>query len=130
MRGFFKGWRRKTGCPLLAMALVLLVMWIRSLVIEDEMTVTIGSRTSSLVSTNGGLYLWVWDATPALPLHWMSVVVLPTERNGSQPLRPSSFLMDRAHLYAPYPLIFIPLTLVAAWLILWKPQPTSDKTTP
>ena len=41
MGDFFQGWRRKTGLALLAMALLLMMAWMRTAVVMDQINFTV-----------------------------------------------------------------------------------------
>ncbi len=53
MKDFFRGWRRKIGLVLLAMALLLTVGMLRSFVIQDEYWTILGGRMYGTDSANG-----------------------------------------------------------------------------
>ncbi len=57
MGEFFKGWRRKTGLVTLAMACVLMVAWMRSLLVED-LVLQVGQSQTYFTSGNGSIQ---WD---------------------------------------------------------------------
>jgi hypothetical protein len=53
MGDYFKPWRRKAGCGLLLVALVMLTAWMRSQHVSDSRAVTVGSKTYILESAHG-----------------------------------------------------------------------------
>ena len=76
MGDFFRGWRRKAGLATLAMALVLTVGWMRSVVVVDEIFVHppvslehTGPRTYHTVRSQGGVVGWEqWTTDSGLVL--------------------------------------------------------------
>lgn len=54
MLEFFRGWRRKAGCLLLAVACLVAVMWFRSLKASDQISL----GRSGHVSSVGGRLMW------------------------------------------------------------------------
>jgi hypothetical protein len=130
MREFFKGWRRKAGCVTLVMALALGGLWVRSFSDYDFFLFPVLGR-QNLCSTSAGRVTW-----------WSIPITDPTEvewRHGSAMagthgaigfyLMTSTDGMDsdqRAQLRlwtAPHSFLVVPLTLLSAYLILWKPRP-------
>lgn len=120
MKEFFKGWRHKVGVVTLLMALVLMGGWVRSLFQHDLLWIETGERSYLLVSTDG-----CFRGTTAR-FHFESVlgwigqkkerpteVVRYTTINGS-------VTMSEADI--PYWYFVLPLTLLSACLIVWKPR--------
>lgn len=94
MREFFKGWRRKVGCVTLVMACVLTVGLLRSYYNQENLTVYHGQDSYLIHSREGRLY-------------WMREQI----SYGHFELGSTSYLS-----------IVLPLTLLAACLILRKPH--------
>jgi hypothetical protein len=55
MREFFRGWRRKVGCVTLVMACGCTVLWTRSFIHLDQISVSDSIRSDNLTSRDGGL---------------------------------------------------------------------------
>ncbi len=124
MREFFHGWRRKAGCVTLVMALTLTGIWVRSSIIIDEVLVTWpGNRHNYLVSLPGRILLDFWDLEYAPETYWIqhpcSLSVINDRLNW--------FEENHATFDIPYWIITIPLTLLSAYLILWKPRKRAAK---
>ena len=109
MREFFRGWRRKAGCVTLVMAVALACLWVRGVVAPKSVKFQVGHRIHCLTTINGRL---IWES--ADKVHGMSLLeeesnltVLPNERRGIIQLRTT----------------ILPMTLLSAYLILWKPRP-------
>lgn len=105
MRDFLHGWRRKVGCVALMMACVFAAGWMRSRLLEDEIALPsvaiIGPTTRWIISTDNTIQYWE----------------LPDEMYTS--LSP----VESAMVFSiPYTYITIPLTILSACLILWKPR--------
>lgn len=140
MQTFFHGWRRKTGVVTLMLACVLCGLWMRSHATQDLFFSPVVRRTQiTLISTEGVLIgftdfnsSFTPEAAPAwhamkLPKRvsdlarseleqkwcwrWLGVDIRKT---GTQPPLP---LLAVSHLS-----IVLPLTLLSAYLILWKPR--------
>lgn len=111
MGEFFRGWRRKVGCVTLMMALVLVVGRMRSLLWEDEIPLPsiyiippmmiIAPTMHWIISSDNMLQYW------KLP---------PDYYTSLRPVEPRMFFC------IPYGSIAVPLTLLSAYLILWKPR--------
>lgn len=111
MREFFHGWRRKVGVVTLVMALVMMALWIRSYVLFDQIFVL-----GNLVLSNSGCIVWDWQGwggPDANFLHFYSDRASPFDVDWY-------FGTDGIRL--PYWIVTIPLTLLTAYLILWKPR--------
>ena len=91
MREFFQGWRRKTGLALLAMAMLLMMAWMRTAVVMDQINFTV----------NGDMHQ-VWAERGYVA--WMNEVGCGSERHFSwhfqQPPEPSfdSFENDQGRI--------------------------------
>jgi hypothetical protein len=122
MHTFFHGWRRKAGVATLGLACVVMGMWIRSRFIADSFAHSIAYVDYYAASKEGRFsfaYLdtgqdglpdgptWVWIAAPIEP-----------KNRGAMPV---TFVFDTVCV-VPCWAIVIPLTLLAAYLILWKPR--------
>lgn len=152
MRTVFHGWRRKTGCGLLAMALFFMGLWIRSGVIVD--TITFTEVRHSFTNSPNGLNWTRRAGTGRVPLaqfmtlSW-NTMSLEDSNFESFPEAPISwetswnyhwcgFQFAKFQLTAgpllslvfaefatwtiPHWAVVIPLTLLSASLLLSKPQ--------
>ena len=118
MGAFFHGWRRKAGCITLAMALLLMALWLRSNLLFDQVLLR-----GNLFISNGGCFVWDWQGWGGPDsdfTHWSSDTASPFSEAWS-------FVPGGVRF--PYWAVVIPLTLLAACLILWKPA-TAKPTTP
>jgi hypothetical protein len=149
---FLKGWRRKTGLPLLAMALVLAGLWCRSVVWIDDISFRANGDVFGVRSGRGMLRL-VWepnspweipgpfshtinlncdankDAMSFDPEYWESqklgVVWVIGYNKPTANTVANGWRAASAELYwlrVPYWSLMLPLTLLSAWLILAKPR--------
>ena len=142
MREFFKGWRRKVGCITLVMACALAGLWSRSRTRWDRVELPVAARTHVVMEVcMGGLEFYYQCVDQSIPAD------MPTSSPfGSQAASPTSddfrFLPKFAILSvwetrcAPGRVLFgrslffrVPilsttaaLTLLSAYLILWKPR--------
>ena len=112
MREFFRGWRRKTGCVALGLACATMGIWIRSYYYQDF----VATRDSRFVIVSQEGYVsWDWRTqlqSTGLNLHW-----------GSQLLPPGGGVFFKHFSTAVrYQSVTLILTLLAAYLILWKPR--------
>ena len=122
MRDFFHGWRRKVGCIALVLACVVTSAWIRNLTVRDLVRVSCSGWTIEAFSRGGWFYICWWntrdtdpgfatpswevDTHPANQHDWHLLYLKPKTRN--------------CHTAVHYCLLAIPLTLLAAYLLLWK----------
>ena len=125
MREFFKGWRRKVGCVTLVVACVVAIAWGRSVRVRD--TVEFGFNGSShYVFISDGRIEWSrwWyrdGRQPNKTLTWIS---------GPEFIPPWMLIPERvppASTWAiPYWSLVIPLTLLSAYLLLWKTRKRTE----
>jgi hypothetical protein len=113
MDTFFNGWRRKAGCMLLMLAGCIAIFWSRSYVVGDAL-----SFWKLNVVSQEGQVSWAWFADVLKPsVHWGTVDLLSD--------LPSWDKMAYVHYddSVHYGIVAVPLTLLSACLILWKPRP-------
>ncbi|MDB5345252.1 MAG: hypothetical protein JWP89_3629 [Schlesneria sp.] len=67
MREFFRGWRRKVGVVTLAMACALAILWGRSLIYGDSVTVNRGTTTCDFIASFQGELKWLRTISPPPP---------------------------------------------------------------
>eukprot|EP00456_Euglypha_rotunda_P016931 TRINITY_DN156_c0_g1_i5.p2 TRINITY_DN156_c0_g1~~TRINITY_DN156_c0_g1_i5.p2 ORF type:complete len:127 (+),score=12.56 TRINITY_DN156_c0_g1_i5:105-485(+) len=120
MREFFRGWRRKAGCATLLMACALAGLWIRTTVVADFIQL----EHLAFGTTRGGIYWayfqakqnWDWETTPESTLRSsfgnMSLAEILRDELSS----------EMHYGYALYWWLVLPITLLSAYLILWKPR--------
>lgn len=143
MRDVFKGWRRKVGCVTLLLALAIAGLYIRSRVVEDILVY----RQDAIIGLSTGPHGLSWSRyTP-----WIPDSGSPASWDYAQDLVSSASKRDRYDGYLvvwrwqwegfdfgerqeehytkqlidwtiPHWSVFIPLTLLSAYLILWKPR--------
>ncbi len=151
MREFFRGWRRKVGCVTLAMACLLGVFWGRSHLIADKIEVP-GWHSGSECKSYAGYISLTWRSpseqfekirwTSEVLSEWSEVDIWTyndarfewnwsgikfgsvatgvwSEHRGEDSLSGEI----RTHFRAVYDWVLVlPLTLLSAGLILWKPR--------
>lgn len=142
MREFFKGWQRKLGCIFLLMALAVMGAWIRSEHIYD---ICFWLREKSAHTQYSTLGHFFWrsefyeapiDPSTRVSWKWQSL----SGQDGRYLLDQYSSIGFKwgwsfgglqcskyevaggTHywLIIPYWMVAVPLTLLSAWLILWK----------
>lgn len=115
---FFDGWRRKTGCVTLMMALLLMALWVRSDLLVDHVFVR-----GNVFSSNGGCLVWDWQSW-GLPeaniTAWQTDKASPFDED---------WYVGRNGVRFPYWAVVVPLTILSADLILRKPA-TAKPTAP
>ena len=136
----FRGWRRKAGCTTLVLACVFAAVWARSSLAYDEVSVTIRGRQTCVISVGSRFYWCSWTRTNVRQHKWATWTVQSAWTDGSRwasPYRHS--IEDRVSLvesWLPvaldypeaiggrfsYSIFVIPITLLSAFLLLWKPQ--------
>lgn len=126
MRGFFKGWRRKVGCVTLVMAVSMMLLWARSIFFIEFVAVDLGNWTHIFVSDNGKILWWRYIGCHDMP-HFGGGIVRENDNylvlTGWAPPEANAMGLVLANAAAiPYWLGTWACTLLAAYLILWKPQ--------
>ena len=107
MKDFFHGWRRKAGCVTLVMALAVTGAWVRSNIVEDDLSFLY----PDLQSSEGGIE-WTF-------LTWRRELFKGREGN---------WLVRQVYWRVPYGFVATPLTLLSAYLLLGQPRkPPSAK---
>jgi hypothetical protein len=97
MHTFFHGWRRKAGVVTLGLALAMTAVWIRSRIVEDDLSFVY----SDLRSRDGGIE--------------RSVVTLNTSRySGNE----HNWVARSVHWRILYGIVATPFTLLSAYLLL------------
>lgn len=140
MHAFFKSWRRKVGCVVLAMALALTAGWVRSLLVFDSVRIRPVASTTLRVESKRQLLCVSWaqdrlGSTNTLPF-WNWLALDPSLRGTELPddYKVGAFacLVNLSDEYplavileAPYWSVTLPLTLLSAYLILRKPRTKS-----
>jgi hypothetical protein len=114
MHTFFHGWRRKTGCVVLVVAIALTGCYVRSLRTVDAFAVVVANRQQLIFSTHGQIVWLTWSPEmPQLPTNWSSYDI-DFEDDDTAP--------DDSDWSVSHWLVIAPLTLLSAYLILWKPR--------
>ena len=134
MSTFFRGWRRKLGCITLVMAVSLFGAWVRSHVMADVINVPTSNALYRLILAQGYLICdyWADGNTVVVDIRFDSYELSVHD--------PISYFDEYGHFVACRSVVFgsdengrirflctscwwiiAPLTLVSAYLILWKP---------
>ena len=146
MREFFRGWRRKVGLVTLILAAAISTAWCRSLMVRDQFNQVSGSTMRQLISEGGSV---CWSTCghfddfldSAMPESgWLSQPATDSNPTGSWDLSPWQFnfagfkfsqgKIGRSQSISwavPYWSLACLLTLLAAYLILWKPKPKEPR---
>jgi hypothetical protein len=128
MREFFKGWRRKVGAVSLVVALLLIGGYIRSYLVVDSFHFPIKNRMHCLGSFYGYLSWAAYDAAPqdCFTGFRKTPAKRPTAMLLTMMLGSNTYVRQWAISYL---WLATPVTLLSAYLILWKPR-TKPKGTP
>jgi hypothetical protein len=121
MNTFFHGWRRKVGVAALVMACIVTGVWIRSRDICDTIHFPFLLRQHRIHAVAGQI-IWCAGSTEGRKEWGMEsriqtkddVMLLYTE--------PANFIGVRGKWIIPLVWLAISLTLLSAYLILWKPR--------
>jgi hypothetical protein len=122
MHVFFRGWRRKVGGVTLVMALAFAGLLVRSISSYDAMFFGHGNQQQLMISFDGIL---TWYSYPA---DGQLLQFKPMSTSKHAPLRfwPELYTTrppkNDWQLTIQYWWFATPLTLLSAYLILWKPQ--------
>lgn len=134
MHTFFHGWRRKTGCVTLVMALGVSVLWGRSYLIRDEIHIPRPSRFYAVDSSHGGVQLESYRQAFADRFAWTHHRIDRSEPFGSLIFDGDIYWTFAGFAFhsgqylpfnepysiwrVPYWALLLPLTLLSAYLIL------------
>jgi hypothetical protein len=146
MGEFFKGWRRKVGSLTLVLALVFMVGWVRSFYVSDVILFPTANAMNTWISDKHGL---VWlamgqtneeheEQMKEFDVPFVIAVAFPQSLDLRGWKLKSSFygfefferhrheLTDRVQII-PYWSLTIPLTVISFWLLLSKPNKSTQK---
>lgn len=107
MKEFFHDWQRKAGATSLVMALPLMALWVRSYILFDQIL-----AGGNLIISNSGCIVWNWTGwggPDANILIWYSDNASPFDED---------WYLGADGVRLPYWAVTIPITLVAAYLLL------------
>lgn len=124
MKDFFHGWRRKVGCVALVMACTLIGFWTRSQFDADVLCWSVGHETEVVISRDGVLSWWRLATERPVPRFWNPRFVNQS-RDGTHYVAIGDWFVELGaadSCSVPYWPFAMPLTLFAAFLILWKPR--------
>jgi hypothetical protein len=139
MQRFFHGWRRKMGVVTLVVALAVMGMWVRSFVVGDLVDLPLGRYTVQCFSCSGRFDCWLrfhkgdtdevrstgsWRAEPFGDLE-----VFLIRHNFNEGFNRVGVPIGKP-LNIHYGSMAIPLTLLCAGMILWKPRKQITPTPP
>lgn len=119
MRGFFNDWRRKVGCVLLVTACLLMGAWIRSYSFEDSFWFVRGNKCHLINSDHSELAWLSFDESGGNKFYGWDSRKYSTD--GIANLA-TQWPHDTQSWVVHYWQILLPLTLLSAWLLLWKPR--------
>ena len=120
MREFFHGWRRKSGCVTLMMALLFMGGWIRSRTDRDTAVIRTGTNSFfGFESKDGSMRLAHFAFN--YPVTFFGNFEFEGARR-SDALTLMAVVPSELQFAVPYWSIAVPLTLLSAYLILWKPR--------
>ena len=132
MRDFFHGWRRKAGCVMLVMACFVSAAWTRSQRVWDIFTFTLGSRQCQFISRDGKLRWRVGTLAEGekRSSEWLTVRPHPEYPHIQKDIRRFIGQVARwenvhagfTECHIQHWSLVLPLTLIAAYLILWRPR--------
>ncbi len=125
MKDVFHGWRRKAGVVLLVVACLLASAWMRSQFSREVFCWSIGHDAEVVISDDGILSWWRLSLQHPLRQSWNPGFV-NRGRDGTYYFRARDWYVELPESYSwlsvPYWSIAVPLTLLSAYLILWKPR--------
>jgi hypothetical protein len=138
MKSFFRGWRRKLGVVTLVMALVLMGGWVRSRMIGERLAFRTHQEQFVFLGSNSGILSYctltgrigspitIYQNWPAEPQIQQNVVMRQDGHWGVIHFRKTTSTTSPRIVFdsleIPYWSVTIPLTLLSAYLILWKPR--------
>lgn len=125
MRDFFRGWRRKAGVVGCITLVILAGFWIESFFGETRFTsIYFCEVEATVISKSGRLQIEIWQygmqgaARTTYPLkEWRELWL--GARYGSGVIVDKASLIRIDGYSLPYPIVFIPLTILSVVLLLW-----------
>lgn len=157
MRECFKGWRRNLGSALLVLACAASSAWIRSISIQDTFTIELNSGsqhrlvsvsqhlvvatiTIRVPNSNGSNANYLWTSRRIDYDGWLmtSPEIIPiyfgfhghSFWSSKQVVDRGPMSVSVTEMHIPYWSIAVPLALLSAWLLLWKPRNNIDSLCP
>jgi hypothetical protein len=117
----YRCWRRKAGVATLVMACALTISWARSYQAQEMVWVQISNVAVVCFHTEGRFLLARGEEDPkrSINFDWESIPHYAiAKRDAPQPF----WRLDKDGAMAPHWVIIMSLTLLSAYLILWKPR--------
>jgi len=154
MPEFLRGWRRKVGCVVLFVACVMLGMWLKSRFMADTLTLPISHSTTLTISFfKRGIVLvsltevGKFDARSIYPRFQWTSERYPDRRTPGEIPSPIDAMAEEAVfgfnyygessgfesfriLLIPFLSVVGPLTLLSAYLLLYRPRRVTDPAKP
>jgi hypothetical protein len=127
MHTFFHGWRRTAGCVALVVACALMALWMRSLCFCSSLTMPVASNSAETWVSIDGRLVWCAESEYEPPYQWHDGPP-QTLANMNVTLDWTYFGFARGSwngdpfISLSYWSIVLPLTLLSAYLLLWKPK--------
>ena len=121
MREFFNGWRRKLGVVTLVMACVVVISWVRSC-LRDESAFIRFERLAIFFHHENGRFV-VWRdvmANEGVPFGWETGDRIDGSHASTK--TPPQWILNAQTAAGQHWVLATPLTLLSAYLILWKPR--------
>lgn len=106
MRDFFLGWRRKVGCVALGLALIFWCAWVRSTQSADLIKIN-----PWMFKSEHGAFSYQINHRTDRAIYWRTTSI-----------GQSSSVYGHFGSVIPYWCVTVPLTLLSAYLIPWKPR--------
>ena len=127
MHEFFNGCRRKAGCVALVMALAMMGMWLRSMTVFDVVNISRWEQQCQIASARGMIFSAVWHETnPSYRRNDWGQLDLSKMDDPNVAIQLAIDSWGSYDWLIPYWSITIPLTLLSAYLILWKPRKRTE----
>jgi hypothetical protein len=151
MWSVFHGWRRKFGCVTLAMASIVMVLWVRSFLADDRIEMWRGRTLDAYVSVSGTIRWAHYRPQPfgydgryetkvaSIPINgsrshddfWMQWNTIWRWRWGDFDFGTGRSItdpqVDVERWAIPHWSLAVPMAILSACLLLWKPRPNSGK---
>ena len=129
MWSFFHSWRRNAGCVALCALIAIAFLWVRSIFVWDHLLIVQGDNGHRLYFDSGG-FVWAFDrggwGGASTSWHWgihleltNQFTIIDSEDAFLWTIRDTE---DQPYLLVYYWQLLLPLTLLSAYLLLWKPR--------
>jgi hypothetical protein len=117
----YRCWRRKAGIVTLVMACVVTISWVRSRIRDESAFVRMYKSAIFFHHENGRFLIWRDDmVNEGLPFSWESGSIIDASHASTK--TKAKWIFNSHKVAGQHWALVVPLTLLSAYLLLWKPR--------